>query len=128
MKRFVTTLIMVYCCCLAAITINAQNGSDQVVVFEIEKDHIDTPIYRAPAIVPVQGYYVSFINTLYLSFIYDMGNVTVTIENIVTGESLSESIPTESGLQAIPLGANNGLYVITIIVPGGQQYTAELLI
>ena len=125
MKRILTNLLLI--CCIA-ITGYAQNGSNQVIDFQVEKGQIDTPIYRAPAIIPVSGYYMSFINTLYLSFIYDMGNVTVTIENTVTGDSLSESIPTDSGLQAISLGADNGLYVITIIMPGGQQYIAELRI
>jgi len=126
MKRLVTTLIMVYCCCLAAINLNAQEGSDQTVIFRVETSQIGTPIYRAPAIVPVRGYYVSFENILYLSFAYDMGNVTVTKENTVTGEFLSESISTDSALQAIYLGADTGPYVITIIVPGGKKYKAEL--
>ena len=89
MKRIVT-LITACSFCLATITINAQNGSNQLVDFEIEaQGHVDTPVYRAPAMAPVQGYYVSFVNTLYLSFAYDMGNVTVTVENIGTGEFLS---------------------------------------
>lgn len=124
MKRIVTTLFMA--CCMI-ISVKALNGTDQAVDFRVEKAEVDTPIYRAPAMVPVQGYYVSLMNTLYLSFAYDMGNVTVTIENTEAGEFLSETIPTDSGF-AIPLGAENGLYTITIVRGGGQQYSAELLL
>jgi len=124
MKRIVTTLFMA--CCMI-ISVKALNGTDQTVDFRVEKAQVDTPIYRAPAMVPVQGYYVSLINTLYLSFAYDMGDVTVTIENTWTGEFLSETIPTDSGF-AIPLGAESGLYTVTILRCDGQRYFAELLI
>lgn len=125
MKRIVRLFIMM--CCLATIHIYAQTGADQVVDFHIEKQgHSDSPIYRAPSIPPVQGYYISLTNTLYLSFSYDMGNVNVTIENTETGEFISEYIPTDSGVQSIPVGTYSRLYVITIVRGDGQQYSADL--
>lgn len=126
MKRILTTLLMV--CCIAASSM-AQNGSDQYVDFQIvAQGHVDTPIYRAPAIIPVQGYYFSFLNTLYLSFTRDLGMVNVNIENDMTGELISEVIPSDSGAQAIPLGSssNGGIFTITLSSPNGQQYIAIL--
>ena len=124
MKRIVTTIFMA--CCIF-ISVKAQNGTDQTVDFRVEKAQVETPIYRAPARIPVQGYYVSFMNTLYLSFAYDMGDVTVRIENTRTGEFFSESFTTDSGM-AITLGAESGLHIITIVRDDGQQYSAELLL
>lgn len=126
MKRILASLLMF--CCIAASSM-AQNEPDQYVDFQIvAQGHVDTPIYRSPAIIPVQGYYSSYLNTLYLSFTYDLGMVNVNIENEMTGESMFEVIPTDSGAQAIPLGfsSNGGVFTITLSIPNGLQYIAVL--
>ena len=105
----------------------AQNEPDQYVDFQIvAQGHVDTPIYRSPAIIPVQGYYSSYLNTLYLSFTYDLGMVNVNIENEMTGESMSEVIPTDSGVQAIPLCSEGEIYTIMLSIPDGRQFIAIL--
>lgn len=124
MKRFFTTLLVVF---FFATATNAQNGSDQNVDFQIvAQDDISTPIYRGPLDIPVQGYYSSFLNTLYLSFTYDLGMVNVNIENEMTGESMSEVIPTDSGVQAIPLCSEGEIYTIMLSIPDGRQFIAIL--
>ena len=54
--------------------------------------------------------------------------VNVNIENEMTGESMFEVIPTDSGAQAIPLGfsSNGGVFTITLSIPNGLQYIAVL--
>lgn len=126
MKHILSSLLML--CCIAASSM-AQNEPDQYVDFQIvAQGHVDTPIYRNPANVPVHGYYVSAINTVFLSFSYDLGVVTVSIENTTTGESSSESVPTNSGIQVIPLTFGSGLYSIALVTPEGDQYSALLLL
>ena len=126
-KRIITTLLMACFCCTAAVVVNAQNGSDQPVDFQIgDMGSIDIPIYRTPVVVPVQGYYVSFLNTLYLSFVYDVGVVNITVENIYTGECITGSTPTDIGVLAVPLGSGSGFYIITISRDNGQRYVAKL--
>lgn len=126
MKRILASLLTF--CCIAASSM-AQNEPDQYVDFQIvAQGHVDTPIYRAPAIVPVQGYYVSSLSALYLCFLYDFGIINVRIENTTTGDFLLESIPTSSGVHFITSGLNPGLYIIWILTPNGSQYFSELQI
>ncbi len=126
MKRIITILLMI--CCISA-GLNAQNDSDQYVDFQIvAQDDISIPIYRSPALIPIQGYYVSSLNTLYLSFAYDLGSVNIRIENVTEGVYYSNNFPTDSGTQTIILSSDSGLHSITLSVPGGLQYKAELLL
>lgn len=113
-------------CCMTA-AVNGQNESDQFVDFQIVvQEDVGTPVYRAPAMIPVRGYYVSFLNAIYLSFDYNLGIVYIEVENSHTGEYLSGYIPTGSGFQLIPLGPDIGTYTITISTSAGKQYVAEL--
>ena len=110
MKRILTTLLMV--CCIAASSMD-QNGSSQYVDFQIvAQGQVDTPIYRTPAIIPVQGYYSSSINTLYLFFTYDLGIITVSIEDTSTGDFISESMSTNNGMQSITTNLQAGHYIV----------------
>lgn len=124
MKKLFTTLFMA--CCIAT-AINAQDGSGQNIDFQILiQGHVDIPIYRSPAVIPVQGYYVSQLNTLFLSFSYNLGTVKVCVENANTGDVWYNSIVTNEGLQALALSGEGGLYVITLSTSDGQQFIAEL--
>lgn len=126
MKRIITILIMTCCISIAAM---AQNGPDQYVDFQIvAQGHIETPIYRAPSFIPVQGYYSSSPSMLFLDFAYNIGTVIVRIENTTTGDFLLESIPTNSGMQLIATSLDTGVYIIWISTSGGSQFYSELQI
>ena len=126
MKKLLSTLLMV--CCIAT-ALNAQDESGQNVDFQIlVQGHVDTPIYRSPAVIPVQGYYVSQLNTLFLSFMYNLGIVKVCIENVNTGEVRYDAVYSNQGIQALSLWFGSGLYAITLSTSVGQQYIAELLL
>lgn len=106
-----------------------QNETDQSVDFQIVvQEDTGTPVYRAPAMVPVRGYYVSFLNAICLSFSCDLGVVHLEMENTSTGQHLSGYVPTDSGFQLIPLGSNPVCYTITISTSTGVQYVAELVL
>lgn len=123
MRYFLTTLMVLCCMSMAAM---AQNNSDQNVDFQIlDQDHTSTPIYRAPAFVPIQGYYLSSNNTLILSFAYDLGIANVCIENDTEGVVYTEDI-TALGVWSYPLDNPEGLFNITLSLVSGQQYTATL--
>ena len=126
MKRLFTTLLII--CCMAA-AVYGQNETDQPVDFQIVvQEDTGTPVYRAPAMVPVHGYYLSFLNALCLSFSHDLGVVHIEMENTGTGQHLSGYVPTGSGFQLIPLGSDTGCYTITITTSAGIQYAAELVL
>ena len=124
MRYFLTTLMVLCCMSMAAM---AQNNSDQNVDFQIlDQDHTSTPIYRAPAFIPVYGHYEAIGNSIFLIFTYDIGDVTVSIENCMTGDCSSEIIPTNSGIQEFALNNDVGIYTITITTQAGIRYRAEI--
>jgi hypothetical protein len=127
MKRILTILLMA---CCSAVASKAQNGSDQYVDFQIvAQGHVDTPIYRAPAIIPVQGFYSSISNTLYVSFDYDLGVIGIYIENVTAGNICNNgNIYANSGIQAIATDLDAGTYLIRIYTSTGVQYSSELVL
>ena len=124
MKRVITTILVAISISIACY---AQNGSDQDVDFKIDvQDEISTPIYRSPAVVPVHGFYVSSVNTVYLSFDFPIGDVTYYVQNIEIGYMNSGIIPSDSGTQTLPLPESSGAYRITLATSTGQRFIARV--
>lgn len=123
MRQIITSLIMAFCLVTVCL---GKNSDDKRIIFRPPtKDTIDKPIYRAPVNVPVQGYYVSMQNTLYLSFTYYVGEVDVEVQNLSSGECSYGTVSSDEGTQAVPLFDNGSFYRITLTTSGGTQYEAE---
>lgn len=123
MRRIISSLIMALCLLTVCL---GKNSDDKEIVFSIPPEKsVHKPIYRAPVNVPVQGYYVSMQNTLYLSFTYYVGEVDVEVQNLSSGECCYGTVSSDEGTQAVPLFDNGSFYRITLTTSGGTQYEAE---
>lgn len=128
MKKILISILTILC--LASVCYG-QTTPDQDLDFQEGPGQTPTrPIYRAPSKqgIPVHGYYLSVMNTLFIDFSYSMGEVDVTIENLNTGDFYCGSIPSDSGIQAIPLPDNTSEYVITLTLETGKRYIASLFL
>lgn len=112
-----------------AVTTFAQDVKDQYVDFQIvAQDDISKHIYRAPVMIPVEGFYNSMLRTVHLSFEYDLGFITVSVENLLTGEFSIATVSSAMGVYDINIGSDSGIYRIIISTSSGQQYISELLV
>ena len=79
---------------------------------------------HAPAKVQVECFYYSFTNSLELSFLSNLGTVTVSLENLNTGE-MKEYVGTSStGVMMIPVVPNSA-YRMNIVTESGRDYIAQ---
>lgn len=83
----------------------------------------DDPNSLAP--VPIACEYIDDIPSLMFSFYSDLGNVTITITNLITGEIVSRVVDTQLGIVNIPISGNAGYYYISIMTSSGQYYHGQ---
>lgn len=79
-------------------------------------------------IVPITCEYIEDIPDLVFNFYSDLGNVTITITNLLTGEIVSRVVDTQLGIVNIPISGNAGYYYISIITPSGRHYHGQFTI
>ena len=86
----------------------------------------DDPNSLAP--VPITCEYIEDIPNLMFSFYSDLGNVSITITNLLTGEIVSRVVDTQLGIVNIPISGSAGYYYISIITPSGLYYHGQFTI
>ncbi len=80
------------------------------------------PIYHAPAQVPIQAAYSSSHSTIFVNFLYDLGYVSVEIENLTTGEYSQTTVNATQGVHPFVVSGQTGIYEIVFTLSGGQVY------
>lgn len=98
--------------------------SEEVKIVVIENTNQKTHPNRVPAKSQVRCCYYSFTNSLELSFLSNLGTVTVSLENLNTGE-MKEYVGTSStGVMMIPVVPNSA-YRMNIVTESGRDYIAQ---
>lgn len=82
-------------------------------------------VHRDSTVIPIECFYESYLNTIVVSFKRSIGEVTVVLENMATGETQSCFLDSEYGTQLINIYGGNGYYSITFTLSGGEQYYGE---
>ena len=81
------------------------------------------PIYYAPALIPIQAVYYPALSTIIVDFLYDLGSVSLEIENLTTGEYSQSSFNATQGLHPFIISGDDGVYEITFTLSNGHVYT-----
>lgn len=81
------------------------------------------PIFYAPAMIPIQAVYYPAISTVVVNFLYDLGFVSLEIENLTTGEYSQSSFNAIQGLHPFIISGDDGVYEITFTLSNGHVYT-----
>lgn len=84
-----------------------------------------SPAHYAPALIPVSAAYYPSLGSILLEFRYDLGSVTVTLENQTTGVSSCSVINAVQGTQLFPISGNTGVYEITFTLSNGRVYVGS---
>jgi len=102
--------------------VHSQNEDIKPIsVMEIKKP--DPKGSHAPAKIQVECLYYSFTNSLELSFLSNLGTVTVSLENQTTGEIQEYVGNSTSGRMLIPVGSGFA-YRMDIVTGNGHNYYA----
>lgn len=111
---------------LALLTVGTAVYSQNEDIKPIIVKEKTTPVTKgnlAPAKVQVECFYYSFTNSLELSFLSNLGTVTVSLENQATGEIQDYVGNSTSGRMLIPVGAGSA-YRMDIVTENGHNYYA----
>lgn len=124
------TLIGLSLACLSArAEISEEKSDDGVYVPVVLKDStpVTDPNYpRTPVLIPVGCYFDCVSSNLCFSFIYPMGNVTITVTEESSGVVSMDEYPTSSLFVAVPV-SGPGTYDISILLESGTEYTGQFV-
>ena len=104
--------------------VTAQNGGDDPIVIFVGQGGNEggLPGYHAPALIPIQAAYYSSHSTVFVNFLYDLGYVSVEIENLTTGEYSQTTVNATQGVHPFVVSGQTGIYEIVFTLSGGQVY------
>lgn len=114
----ILSLALLICCPMHS------RGEDLKVIAVVEKQKPNTMTNRAPARVQVECFYYTFTSSLELSFLSNLGTVTVSLENQTTGEIHDYVGTSFAGVMIIPVVPNSA-YRMDIVTENGRSYFAQ---
>ena len=112
---------------LLPVTAAADDDKDEDVIF-ILIDKIGMPgqpIKRSMDIVPVECVYYGIDRTVNITYLEDIGSVSVTVTNRFTGETFVEFCDSSEGTSVIQTTGSAGDYHIFIEAEGGIMYEGD---
>lgn len=123
MNRIVLAILFISICCCQLLA-NIRNDDGPVVVIVKEKQTTGhTQTNRTSAKVLIECYYYPFTNNIELSFLSNLGTVSVFLENQTTGELQEYAGTSSSGVMVIPVVPNSA-YRMDITTENGHNYYA----
>lgn len=119
-------LFVVLLSCAPLMSAQTGGGDDPEIIFVGEGGNGgSSPIIRTPALIPIQAAYYSSLSTIYVDFLYDLGSVSVEIENETTGEYSQTIINATQGLHPFFISGTEGHWTITFTLSNGVVYFGE---
>lgn len=100
----------------------ADDETPTPITINIPDNPGDTPVLRSPALIPIEACYNSGISTILAYFIYDLGRVSVEIENQTTGDFVQVVINGTQGDHSFLISGDSGVYEISFKLPNQIVY------
>ena len=99
---------------------------DNPILVVLEEQHpvTDPNNPRSSSMLPVSCVFSDNSETLYFSFLFPMGDVTITLTEASAGVVSSDEYSTASCLVSIPVPAS-GAYEITLVLESGAEYIGQ---
>lgn len=113
--------------CLSAPMLLAQTGGEDPMGIVIGEggDGGGTPIFHAPALAPIQAAYYSSLSTIMVNFRFDLGSVSIEIENETTGEYDQTTVNATQGVHPFLISGTSGHWTITFTLSNGVVFYGE---
>jgi Protein of unknown function (DUF3244). len=111
--------------------VSAQSGGNADPITIIIGEFGDTggsPSHHALALIPIQAAYYSSITTILVDFLFDLGSVSVEIENQTTGSYSQTTVNATQGVHPFMISGDMGDYTITFTLSNGHVYIGEFSI
>lgn len=111
-------------------TAKAQDIPDDegVIVIDITSITTEQGPKRSPAIVPIAANYYVLSSCLEVIFMYDMGDVSVSVINLTSGYNYSTIVDSYYGTAILPLPLSSGLWAISFSTDDEDNFIGYLII
>lgn len=108
----------------------AQDTPDEEGVIVIDLSSITTEHgpKRSPVLVPINATYYVPSSCLEILFLFDMGDVSVSVTNISSGDHYSTTVESYCGTAILPLPLSSGLWAISFSTDDGDNYIGYFII
>ena len=120
-------LLLILSLCLFAPIMIAQTGNDDpigIVIGESGGNGVN-PSHHAPILIPIQAVYYPSISTIMVRFLFDLGTISVEIENETTGNYMQTTVNATQGMHPFVISGSSGLWLITFTFPSGEVLTGS---
>ncbi len=123
MKKLLVLILSVFC--LTNIGINARTGFSEQgpsIPIIVVNPTPDNPQPKSPGMSDIYCSYSEQTACLNFTFSSNLGNLTITVINTTSGETVSSTVDSSIGYECIPISGDSGYYVISIVSSGGNSY------
>ncbi|MDE7127314.1 MAG: DUF3244 domain-containing protein [Bacteroidales bacterium] len=103
----------------------ASKSDQNIIIIRLGTQKNSEKRHHAPARIPMEVSYVSFMSALKITFLNDLGSMDVNVTNHTTGEYISGTMNAAAGVTMLPISGTEGFYTITFTLPGGREYTGD---
>ena len=128
MHKFLTAIVLSLglICPVVSLYANTSGDGDVTDILITEGNNQGgTPGYYAPALVPIQAAYYLPLSTIYVDFLFNLGSVTVEIENETTGAYTQFVVNATQGIHPFVISGTAGHWTITFVLSNGVAYYGE---
>ena len=119
MKKFFLSLAVILGIGAALLPVISGKNQTPVQIVVSQQDQ-GGQVPRMPGVSPISGFV--FIDTIYLQFSENLGDVTVSLSETSTGQLLSTVVDSSNGYAIIPFSGDTGCYTLTFILENGASY------
>ena len=129
-KTMIPILVLVglVLACFSTAAENSQSLQTEERVVELcaQTQPFDPNAPRVPALIPITCSLNILSGTLHFTFLFPMGDVTITLTEVSAGVVSSDEYSTASCLVSIPVPAS-GTYEITLVLESGAEYAGSFV-
>lgn len=121
MKKTIVLIAALFMAISNCFALSSISRDDEVIPLEYNESELDTIIFRTP-VVPIQAFLNSAQSIITVTFLYDMGDVSISLSNIVTGEEYFFEEASLPGSAILPFNGGPGYYYIRFRTIDGRSY------
>ena len=107
-------------------TIHSKQKDESVIELWAQTQPFDPNAPRTPALIPISCSFDDSSLNLYFTFLFPLGNVTITLTEASAGVVSSDEYSTASCLLDIPV-PGPGTYTLTIALESGAEYIGQFV-
>ena len=114
----------------ASFFLNGESLGERKIIIVTKGEGLEAPpaVPNSLSPVPISCSVDDELMILYAGFLDDLGDVTISVEEVATGFVSSTVVDSALGTAQMLLSGNPGLYTVTFLTEGGDVYTGNFIL